>query len=224
MNRKDDFGELWDALPEDVREELLKAAEESTAQSVEEFISEIFVGECPKCGSKATKDCEEATGIEDMTVGLCENCGYLWCTECGRSVEKGKTCEHWAVCEKCTEEKDEYGDCGLATWECEKVSVFEEAESDEPLHECAWCGGQIEREVGIFAVGAKARKGMKLKEYEGSILEMGLVHSEKTVPAIIPTQDSEAKRSGSDIIFLVCSRECGDLLKKALRKEKFTLV
>jgi hypothetical protein len=39
MKDDDDFTELFDALPEDLRDELIKAVEESDATSPEDFIS-----------------------------------------------------------------------------------------------------------------------------------------------------------------------------------------
>ena len=42
---KDSFMGLWDGLPEDVQKELLKAVEESSATSAEEFVNEIMIGE-----------------------------------------------------------------------------------------------------------------------------------------------------------------------------------
>jgi hypothetical protein len=218
---EDDFKGLWDAIPEDAREELAQAVERSGSE--EEFISEIFVGECPKCGSRKTKDCDEDPEIDDVTVGLCKACGYLWCTECGRPVTKGVTCEHWAICEECMGDDDEFDDCGIPSWECDKISVFEEPVEEELLS-CAWCGEIVEPGAEVFALGAKARKGMGLKKFEGTIIPLGLTHSGRSVPAMIATRDSEAKKQGNDIMFLVCGRKCGEALKKALQKEKFTTV
>ena len=224
MKDKKDFTKLWGALPEDLQNELAKAVEESSAESPEEFLREIFIGQCPKCGSRDSRDCEEVPGIENITLALCNTCGYLWCTECGRSVAKGGTCEHWEICEKCTRKKNKFGDCGIPTWECKKVSVFEESEDEEPVHLCAWCNKVIERDSEVFAVGAKARKSMNLKPYEGSTIQITLTHVNKTVPATVPTGNSEAKKDGNDLLFMICGKKCGELLKKALLKERLRVV
>jgi len=66
-----------------------------------EFINRVMVGDCPICGSKKTRDCEESP-LNDSLVGLCEDCSSIWCLECGTVFEKGqKECKHWAVCENC---------------------------------------------------------------------------------------------------------------------------
>jgi hypothetical protein len=224
MKDKDDFTKLWRDLPEGLKDEMVKAIEESSAESPEEFLNEVFVGECPECGSRDTRDCEEVPEVEDITVGSCNTCGYLWCTECGRPVTKGGACAHWEICEKCTRKKNKFGDCDIPTWECEKVSVFEKSEDDEPLHTCAWCHKAIDRDAEVFAVGAKARKGMNLKPHEGSMIQIALTHSNKTVPAIVTTHNSEARKAGSDLVFMICGKNCGDLLKKALLKERLKIV
>ena len=43
---------------------------------------------------------------------------------------------------------------------------------------------------------------------------------DKTIPAIVTTGDSQAKREGHDLLFMCCSRECARLLKDALQEEK----
>jgi len=221
---KDDFTKVWGALPKDLQDELIDAIEESSAESPEELLNEIFVGECPKCGSRDTRDCEAVPEVEDITLGLCNKCGYLWCTECGRPVAKGSTCEHWEICDKCTRKKNRFGDCGISTWECEKVSVFEEPEDEEMSHVCAWCNKVIDKDSEVFAIGAKARKGMNLKPYEGSEIQIALTQINKTVPAIVPTRNSEARKAGNDLLFMVCGKKCGELLKKAVLKERFKVV
>jgi hypothetical protein len=224
MRDKDDFTELWKTLPKDLKDELIKAAEESSAASPEDFVNEIFVGDCPNCGSRDTRDCEEEREVEDITVGLCNSCGHLWCTECGRPVVRGSTCEHWGICEQCAENKDEFGDCGIPTWECERVSIYEESEDEETVLTCAWCNKAIEKDAEVFALGAKARKGMNLKRHEGSTIRIPLRHTNRAIPGTVPGRSSEAKKEGNDILFMICSKKCGELLKKALLKERLRVV
>ncbi len=123
MNMEDNDGilKIWASLPKDIQEALKKSVEESSAVTEEQFIAEIMIGECPHCGSKNTKDCEEMEGIEDFTVGLCMNCGFLWCSECGRSLFQNIRCKHWEICDKC-DEADEMGMCEVDPIECEKLN------------------------------------------------------------------------------------------------------
>jgi hypothetical protein len=66
------------------------------SETAEEFVNRIMVGECPKCGSENTGDCEHDPEIDNVLVGRCFDCGHLWCTECGRRLEQSSPeCECW---------------------------------------------------------------------------------------------------------------------------------
>lgn len=84
---------------------------------------------------------------------------------------------------------------------------------------CAWCGKGIPEDTEVFSIGAKARPGVDLKDQEGSIIPLPLHLVRKIVPAMIPTSDSEAKKDGYDMVFMVCSRSCGEALRQALDEE-----
>jgi len=92
----------------------------------DDFIREIMIGNCPKCGSpnihdcsapefvpdiegkpmKIGSECPVARMLDDPCIGHCDDCGYLWCLECcsGLSIEN-PNCEHWKICEKCDVEE-----------------------------------------------------------------------------------------------------------------------
>jgi hypothetical protein len=66
------------------------------SKTAEEFVNRIMVGKCPKCGSEDTGHCEHDPEINEILVGRCLDCGHLWCTECGRRLEKDSpSCECW---------------------------------------------------------------------------------------------------------------------------------
>ena len=88
------------------------------------FVNQFLVGDCPKCGSPNTHDCEALTfeqspldpkelirtgsdcgvamEIDDITVGHCDDCDYLWCLECGSQLYvDSPNCTHWELCEAC---------------------------------------------------------------------------------------------------------------------------
>ncbi len=69
-------------------------------------------------------DCSLVDGIEDITVGLCSVCGYLWCLECDASLLTSPACGHWLVCEICDEEKEHDGFCGIMPWDCKRISEW----------------------------------------------------------------------------------------------------
>ena len=91
---------------------------------------------------------------------------------------------------------------------------------EEALGQCAWCEKPIDDDREVFGFGAKIRPGADLSEYEGEAIELRLVTNDRTLPMMVTSEDSEAKRDGNDVMFLVCSEECGKEMKAALEEEK----
>lgn len=87
------------------------------------------------------------------------------------------------------------------------------------LNTCAYCGATIPKETEVFSLSAKLRPGVDLKRNEGTVIPLTLEAADRIVLAIVPTADSAAKKEGKDILFMVCSDDCGNALRKALEKE-----
>ncbi len=86
--------EVLDQMPTEVLGEL--QALMANSQSAEEFINQIFVGDCPKCNSSETGDCEHDPEIDNLLVGRCYECGHMWCTECEKPLDpKAPKCPCW---------------------------------------------------------------------------------------------------------------------------------
>ena len=51
------------------------------------------------------------------------------------------------------------------------------------------------------------------------VIQLSLTQPRKTIAAIVPTQDSQAKRDGYDLLFTICSQKCGRALKAALQQQ-----
>ena len=86
---------ILEQMPSEVVEELQAMAE--TSETAEEFADRILVGDCQKCGSLETGNCENDPQIRELLVGRCYQCGQLWCTECLRLLEPDSpSCECWA--------------------------------------------------------------------------------------------------------------------------------
>ncbi len=64
------------------------------SKTADEFANRILVGQCPKCGSERTDNCENDPDVGNLLVGRCSDCGHLWCTLCDRLYEGGE-CECW---------------------------------------------------------------------------------------------------------------------------------
>lgn len=72
-------------LPPSIQEAMLDAYHRS--KTAEEFVNMLMVGNCPKCESEHTGDCEEDPELEDPCLARCYDCGCYWCTECGRELD-----------------------------------------------------------------------------------------------------------------------------------------
>lgn len=84
---------LMNQLPPDVLH-LRQVAFDSN--SAEEFANRLLVGNCPKCGSSNTGDCENDPEIDNLLVGRCFECGQHFCTECGKPLKLPEpACECW---------------------------------------------------------------------------------------------------------------------------------
>ena len=117
-----DMEKFWETIPEEARDELMRLAQE--ADSEDEFVRSVFVGDCPRCASDQTAMSEEADGEEDLTVGVCKACGHLWCLECDRELTPGTVCGHWDICESCEQLDDESGLCLTSPDECELIQTW----------------------------------------------------------------------------------------------------
>lgn len=77
--------ELLGMMPPEVLGEL--EALMASSESAEALVNRIFVGDCPKCQSSDTGDCEKDPEIDNLLVGRCYQCGHMWCTECEKSLD-----------------------------------------------------------------------------------------------------------------------------------------
>ncbi len=122
--------EIIDSMPPDVLAEFRKLAENCDTE--EDLIKDIFVGDCPVCGSGNVHDCDE-TPFGDITIGQCTDCGVLWCLECETIFAQGQTaCDHWDVCETC-EFCDDDGFCETPITDCNKIKKWKKGAGDKAV-------------------------------------------------------------------------------------------
>ncbi|HZD58311.1 MAG TPA: hypothetical protein VE136_16385 [Anaerolineales bacterium] len=91
---------------------------------------------------------------------------------------------------------------------------------DTLLHTCAWCNQFIDSEDEVYGFGARASKGINLKDKEGQFVSLMLALENKTIFAMVPPQESPARQAGYDLMFITCSQSCAEELKEALESEK----
>ena len=108
---------MFAALRGDIRRMIEKAIEQTSPINEEQFLAQVMTGNCPRCDSNQIKDCRKVESINDITVGLCMQCGFIWCLDCGKPLTKDIHCDHWDVCLQC----DRLNDCDIDLKECEKL-------------------------------------------------------------------------------------------------------
>lgn len=92
--------------------------------------------------------------------------------------------------------------------------------------ECCWCGKKISKHSPVYGLNAKFRKDAETPpvEVEGYVIDL-YVHESmdsadyKPVKAIVTGKNSDAKKEGIDLIFMLCSEECGHELKEILQAD-----
>jgi hypothetical protein len=85
--------------------------------------------------------------------------------------------------------------------------------------ECGWCGKSIGEDQPVFGIGGKALPGIDLSLVQGKVIEIDLETAAKHVLAAVPAFDSDAKKEGNDLMFMVCSEACGRQLQAAVAGE-----
>ena len=91
--------------------------------------------------------------------------------------------------------------------------------STGPLLNCCWCEDDIPPDDEVFTIGAKAKPGIDLGAQEGKLIPLFLIQADKTISAIVPGRDSQARRDDHDLIFMVCSQSCAQSLSNALEND-----
>lgn len=235
------FEEMYAQLPPEIKEAFDKAVA-SSGLTQEQFVEGLWdelraeglgegdweipgggtVGECPECGSEHTVSGDEIEQIDDPTIAYCDDCGLLWCLECAMSVPPGGECGHWDVCAECTEEKDEFDDCGVEASECPFIVEWQSKVAAERFTGvCAWCGVKIPEGDEVFGTGAKIREGIDFVQpdsTEGFFMEVTI--GGRRVPTVVTGTGSDARLQGNDLMFMTCSMRCAEELRDTLERER----
>ena len=89
----------------------------------------------------------------------------------------------------------------------------------EALQNCTWCEVHVSDDAEVVAFGARLRPGIDLSDYQSHCIEITLITEQKTIYALVTSEDSEARNDGKDLMFMTCSDSCGIKLKEALERE-----
>ena len=88
------------------------------------------------------------------------------------------------------------------------------------LNTCAWCNRRFSDDDEKFGFGAKSNPELELHGREGEFVTLNLSLTEKTIVALVTPEESTAKETGYDLLFLTCSEECALDLKEAIEFER----
>ncbi|MBV8101824.1 MAG: hypothetical protein JOZ31_21985, partial [Verrucomicrobia bacterium] len=79
------------------------------------------------------------------------------------------------------------------------------------LSHCGWCRRKIGEDVPVIGISMKFRDPSDYHRHKGKIVEFELVTGRMVVAGVVKP-DSPARREGKDVIFMVCSDQCGNEL------------
>lgn len=89
----------------------------------------------------------------------------------------------------------------------------------EALNRCTWCRKYIDETAEVFGLGIVLRPGADLSQYQSHCIELELLSESKSVHMLVTQAGSQAGKEGKDGMFMVCSQECADQLKKTLEED-----
>ena len=92
-----------------------------------------------------------------------------------------------------------------------------------PFLPCAWCREIMDENKNSFCIGAivTAESKDSVRQLQSSGAQVFLTATEKYVVAMVPTNVSDARKAGVDLLFGLCSQGCHKNLKRGLLKESF---
>ncbi len=82
---------------------------------------------------------------------------------------------------------------------------------------CARCEDELYEGAPVYLLGATMRQKTALEGKESQLVSLTL--AQRTVRAFVAASGSEAKRTGWDLVFIVCGLDCARSLQTALRQE-----
>jgi hypothetical protein len=86
------------------------------------------------------------------------------------------------------------------------------------ISHCGWCRREIGEDVPSIGISMKFRDPSDYQRQKGKIIQFELATGRMVVAGCVKP-DSPARREGKDVIFIVCSDQCGNELMAAMREE-----
>jgi hypothetical protein len=87
------------------------------------------------------------------------------------------------------------------------------------LEHCCWCNRLIDEESERFSINTKFQDPKDYEKNAGKIVEFYVPSVDRSIMAFAVTLDSEAKKQGYEVMFMICSESCREELTVAMREE-----
>jgi len=88
------------------------------------------------------------------------------------------------------------------------------------LENCGWCGRTIDKDSPVYGSGLNVRSPENLQGKAGELIKVVMPKTGQVFLAMVPAEDSEARREGYDAFVMVCGRKCEKALTFAFAAEK----
>jgi hypothetical protein len=99
--------------------------------------------------------------------------------------------------------------------------MAKKTDMNHPAVCCTWCNKSLIDEESVLSLNIKAGEGSRFTDFAGQFISIALAAEKRDVHAFVTTEDSQARKDGFDLLFIVCSEECRGNLKIALKEETF---
>ncbi|MFW6114002.1 MAG: hypothetical protein ACOC78_03665 [Actinomycetota bacterium] len=87
-------------------------------------------------------------------------------------------------------------------------------------YSCAYCDKEMRPGTEVFGLGVRLKEGMDYPAGVDRVTQVELPLKGKTFQCMATADGSRAKMEGWDLVFMVCSEECGGELKAILENEE----
>jgi hypothetical protein len=86
-------------------------------------------------------------------------------------------------------------------------------------YRCAYCEKKLHSGAEVFGLGARLKEELEYPGAVGRSMTVELPVQGRELECMVTADGSQARLEGWDLIFMVCSEECGAALKALLQGE-----
>ncbi len=87
------------------------------------------------------------------------------------------------------------------------------------IYKCAYCECKLRSGAEVYGLGVRLKEELEYPGAVGRSMTVELPIQGRELECMLTADGSQAKQEGWDLIFMVCSEECGTALKAILEEE-----